>query len=92
MQFFVESYPYDMIFRTSFPTTIHLLPYMVTKVTIYGNLVESNRAIPNRLISNAVFDKESNGTIFRYRSHFHFSINLSRKRTHMPYPARGAPR
>ena len=91
MRFLVENYPYDMIFRTSFPTPIHLLPYMVTKVTIYGNLVESNQAIPNRLISNAVFDKESNGTIFRYRSPFHFSIN-SRKRTHIPYPARGAPR
>ena len=91
MRFLVKNYHYDKIARTWFRRPIHLLPYMVTKVTIYSNLVGSNLTIPNRLISNAVFDKESNGTIFRYRSHFHFSIN-SRKRTHMPYPARGAPR
>ena len=73
MRFLVKDYHYDKIARTWFADPIHMLPYMVTKVTIYGNIVESNCMLPNRLISNAVFDGESHGTIFRCRSPQRFS-------------------
>ena len=53
---------------TIFFSYIGPLPHIIITVTIYSNIVKINRKIPNRLGSNAVFDGESHGTIFRYRS------------------------
>ena len=59
MRFPVANNPYTKNDPIFFRSSMHILPYLVTRVTIYGDLMESDLMIPNRLVFNAVFDGES---------------------------------